>query len=300
MFESIQRGFGFLGQAVDMARKDGDLIKPSLYGLVVGVVVAVVCAVPMIGASLLLNDNSNLGQIVLFIVGAFSAFAQYAVAYIFSGMTAYLVYGYLAEGDGRMDKAWDIVRRDWLDILSLAAASTVVKIIENMLRGRGRNRNPVGGVVANLIETVWTTATYFILPAMVIEDLSLPQALKRATYIVKNNLLVVAVGVIGVSTVIGLIAFALVVLAVVLAFGIFAVFANTGQVGVFIGIGLAVLVAGTLIALVSALSSYVTTAYYTCLFIWARGVEQAVAHGQSAQSVSAPAPVAAVLAGAIG
>lgn len=299
MFESIQRGFGFLGQAVAMARKDGDLIKPSLYGLVVGTLVAVICAVPMIGASLLLNDNSNLGQIVLFVLGAFAAFAQYAVAYIFSGMTAYLVYGYLAEGDGRMDKAWDIVRRDWLDILSLAAASTVVKIVENMLRGRGRNRNPVGGVVANLLETVWTTATYFILPAMVIEDLSLPQALKRATYIIKNNLLVVAVGVIGVSTVIGLIAFGLVVLAVVLAFGIFALFANTGQVGVFIGIGLAVLVAGTLIALISALSSYVTTAYYTCLFIWARGVEQAVAHGQSAQSVPAPAPVAVVLGGAV-
>lgn len=299
MFESIQRGFSFLGQAVAMARKDGDLIKPSLYGLVVGTVVAVICAVPMIGASLLLNDNSNLGQIVLFVLGVLSAFAQYAVAYIFSGMTAYLVYGYLAEGDGRMDKAWDIVRRDWLDILSLAAASTVVKIIENTLRGRGRNRNPVGGVIANLLETVWTTATYFILPAMVIEDLNLPQALKRATYIVKNNLLVVAVGVIGVSSVIGLIAFGLVVLAVVLAFGIFALFANTGQVGVFIGIGLAVLVAGVLIALISALSSYVTTAYYTCLFIWARGVEQAVAHGQSAQSVPAPAPVAAVLGGAI-
>lgn len=299
MFESIQRGFGFLGQAVAMARKDGDLIKPSLYGLVVGTLVAVICAVPMIGAWLLFNDNSNLGQIVLLVVGGVSAFAQYAVAYIFSGMTAYLVYGYLAEGDGRMDKAWDIVRRDWLDILSLAAASTVVKIIENTLRGRGRNRNPVGGLVANLLETVWTTATYFILPAMVIEDLNLPQALKRATYIVKNNLLVVAVGVIGVSGVIGLIAFGLVVLALVLAFGIFALFANTGSVGVLIGIGLAVLVAGVLMAMISALSSYVTTAYYTCLFIWARGVEQAVTHGQSAQSVPAPAPVAAVLGGAI-
>lgn len=298
MFESIQRGFSFLGQAVAMARKDGDLIKPSLYGLGVGIVVAVICAVPMIGAALLLNGESGLGQTVLFVLGALSAFAQYAVAYIFSGMTAYLVYGYLAEGDGRMDKAWDIVRRDWLDILSLAAASTFVKIVENMLRGRGRNRNPVGGAVANLLDTVWTTATYFILPAMVIEDLSLPQALKRATYIVKNNLLVVAVGVIGVSSVIGLLAFALVVVAVLLAIGLAALFAQSGTTGLLIGIGLAVLVAGTLIALISALSSYVTTAYYTCLFIWARGVEQAVTRGQSAQSVPAPAPVAAVLAGA--
>ena len=299
MFESIRRGFSFLGQAVDMARKDGDLIKPSIYGLMVGIIVAVICAVPIIGASLLLNTDSGPGQIVLFVLGALSAFAQYAVAYIFSGMTAYLVYGYLAEGDGRMDKAWDIVRRDWLDILSLAAASTVVKIVENLLRGRGRNRNLVGGAVAGLIETVWTTATYFILPAMVIEDLNLQQALKRATYIIKNNLLVVAVGVIGVSNVIGLIAFGLVIVALFLAFGIVALFANAGQTGLFIGIGLAVLVAGALIAFIAALSSYVTTAYYTCLFIWARGVEQAVTQGRSIESVPAPAPVAAVLAGAV-
>jgi len=296
MFQSISRGFGFLGQALDMARKDGDLIKPSLYGMVVGAIVSLVGAIPFIAVAVL-SGGTDIGNFVLFVLGAILIFAQYAVAYIFSGMTAYLVYGFVAEGDGRMDKAWEVVQRDWLDILSLAAASTVVKLVENALRGRGNRRNLLGGVLAGLLERVWTTATYFILPIMVIEDLSLFPAVKRATEIVKKNLLLVAVTEIGVSGVVGLVGFILIVIAVGIGVGIFAAFSALGSTGAIIGAGAAVLVAGTLIALVSAFSSYVTTAYHTCMFLWARDAERAVEAGQSLQSVRAPAPVAAVLAG---
>jgi len=296
MFQSISRGFGFLGQAMDMARKDGDLIKPSLYGMVVGAIVSLVGAIPFIAVAVL-SGGTDIGNFVLFVLGAILIFAQYAVAYIFSGMTAYLVYGFVAEGDGRMDKAWEVVQRDWLDVLSLAAASTVVKLVENALRGRGNRRNLLGGVLAGLLERVWTTATYFILPIMVIEDLSLFPAVKRATEIVKKNLLLVAVTEIGVSGVVGLVGFVLVVVAIAIGVGIFFAFSALGSTGAIIGAGAAVLVAGTLIALVSAFSSYVTTAYHTCMFLWARDAERAVEAGQSLQSVRAPAPVAAVLAG---
>ena len=296
MFQSISRGFGFLGQAMDMARKDGDLIKPSLYGMVVGAIVSLVGAIPIIAVAVL-SGGTDIGNFALLVLGAILIFAQYAVAYIFSGMTAYLVYGFVAEGDGRMDKAWEVVQRDWLDILSLAAASTVVKLVENALRGRGNRRNLLGGMLAGLLERVWTTATYFILPIMVIEDLSLFPAVKRATEIVKKNLLLVAVTEIGVSGVVGLVGFILVVIAVGIGVGIFAAFSALGSTGAIIGAGAAVLVAGTLIALVSAFSSYVTTAYHTCMFLWARDAERAVEAGQSLQSVRVPAPVAAVLAG---
>jgi len=296
MFQSISRGFGFLGQAMDMARKDGDLIKPSLYGMVVGAIVSLVGAIPIIAIAVL-SGGTDIGNFALFVLGAILIFAQYAVAYIFSGMTAYLVYGFVAEGDGRMDKAWEVVQRDWLDIFSLAAASTVVKLVENALRGRGRGRNPIGGMIAGLLERVWTSATYFILPIMIIEDLSLFPAVKRATEIVKKNLLLVAVTEIGVSGVVGLVGFILVVIAVGIGVGIFAAFSALGSTGAIIGAGAAVLVAGILTALVSAFSSYVTTAYHTCMFLWARDAERAVEAGQSLQSVRAPAPVAAVLAG---
>ncbi len=295
MFDSIKRGFGFLGQALDMARQDGDLIKPSLYGLVVGAVASLIGAVPIVIAALLVG-GSDLGNVVVGALGAGLIFVQYAIAYIFSGMTAYLVYGFLAEGDGRMDRAWEIVRRDWLDILSLAAASTLVKIVEGFVRGRGRSRNPLRETLANLLEGVWTSATYFILPAMIIEDLNLPQALKRATEIIRKNLLLVAVTEIGVSGVVGLVGGLLGVVAVLLGVGLFLAFAAAGEPTLMLAGGVAaVLTAGTLLAVISAASSYVTTAYHTCMFLWARDAERAVAHGASAQSVRAPEPVAAVL-----
>jgi hypothetical protein len=206
-----------------------------------------------------------------------------------------LIHGYLTQGDGRLGEAWAIVRRDALDIASLAAASTVVALITGALRGgnrRGRGAGLGGSLVAGLIDTVWTTATYFVLPAMVIEDLNLPQALKRATYIIKNNLLLVGVTEVGVGTVVGLASFLLVMVALVIAGGLFYVLLN---VNLILAIVAAVLVAGPAIALITAFASYVNTAYHTCLFIWARNAEQAQVHGQSLQTAAIPGPLAAVL-----
>jgi hypothetical protein len=44
----------------------------------------------------------------------------------------------------------------------------------------------------------------------------------------------------------------------------------------------------------SVFSTYTSTAYHTCLYIWARDVETAKAQGNSVQ-VRAPAPLAAAL-----
>ena len=102
---------------------------------------------------------------------------------------------------------------------------------------------------------------------------------------------------IGVGGVMGLLGFVLVVVALSIGGGIFFGFSTLGDTGLIIGGGAAVLVTGTLLALISAANSYVMTAYHTCLFLWAREAEKAVAAGQNVQSVAAPAPVAAVLAG---
>jgi hypothetical protein len=292
MFTSIQRGFGFLGQAIDLARKDSDLLKPSFYGLLVSALAALIGAAPLIVVALLAGDTQP-GKISLYVLGALLIFVQYTIAYVFSGMTAFLVYEYLTEGDGRMDQAWAIVRRDGLDLVSLAAASTAVKLLENALRGSGSRRNAGGSLAAGIINTVWTTATYFVLPAMVIEDLSLPQALKRATYIVKNNFMLVAVTEIGVSTVVGLAGFLLGLVAVALGVAVFLAMVNISLV---VAVVAGVLIAGLPLALITALTSYVTTAYHTCLFLWAREAEKAVSQGQSAQAARVPAPLAAVLA----
>ncbi len=296
--QSFSRGWSFLREAWQMAFKDRDLIKPSIYSLFVGLIVSVIFLIPIIGAAFIFGDATVVGRVVMFVFGALLVFAQYSVGYIFSAMTIYLVYGYLAEGDGVMSKAWDVVRREWLNILSLAAASTAVNLLKSAIRGKGRS----GGrnVLAGLLGTVWTEAAFLILPAMVIENINLKNALQRAGHIIKNNLLLVGISTVGVRAVNGLIGFLLGAVGIALGFG-----AGLGIIsltnsstlatfGLVSGIGLGVILAGIFIMVATVVTGYTNTAYHTCLYLWARDVEKAQASGSGAQ-IQAPAPLAAVL-----
>ena len=295
--ESFSRGWSFLKQAWQMAGKDRDLIKPSIMALFAGFALSIVFIPLMVGAGFLTGgENSLIGQVALFVVGAVMIFVQYTVGYIFSAMTVYLIYGYLAEGDGVMSKAGAVVKRDFLDLMSLAAASTAVSLVRNAVRGKGRS----GGrnMLAGLIDTVWTEAAFLILPAMVIEDINLKDALKRVGTIIKNNLLLVGISTVGVKAVNGLIGFLLGITGIGLGLGIgYGIIAVTGVenvIGLVGGIGLGVLVASVFIMVATVITSYTATAYHTCLYLWARDVEKSRAAGSSAQ-VEAPAPLAAVL-----
>lgn len=296
--ESFSRGWSFLKQAWSMAFKDKDLLKPSIYALVAGMIVSVIGVIPIAIVAFLFS-GSQFGNIVMGVLGAVMIFVQFVVTYVFSGMTAYLIFGYLSEGDGRMDKAWAIVRRDFFDILTLAAASTVVNLLKN-----AANRNRRGGLAsglirgaANLLEVLWTEASYLILPAMVIDDLNLKDGMQRVLNITRQNLLLIGISTVGVRWVTGLIGFLLGFggFVVALAIGGGAVYAAGGFNFVSIAaIAIAAFIFFMFVVVASVISSYTSIAYHTCLYIWARDVEKAQAAGQSFQ-VAAPAPLAAVL-----
>lgn len=298
--QSLSRGWSFLQQAWSMAFKDKDLIQPSIYALIVGFVISVFGLIPLIGAALLFGGNGFIGQIAMVVVGAVLIFVHYVISYIFSGMTVYLIYGYLAEGDGRMDKAWARVQRELWHIISLAAVSTVVNVLTNQMR-KGRNRRGgaglIGGLLGGLLETVWTEASYLILPAMMIEDANLGTGVKRATQIAKDNLLLIGVSTVGVRWITGAISFVLGAIGLAIGFGVgFGLISlfNASTAALVIGIGLGAMIFFVFAMVASVISSYTMTAYNTCLFLWARDVEKARAQGQQVQ-IPAPAPLAAAL-----
>ena len=292
--QSFSRGWNFLLQAWKMAMADKDLLKPSLYALVVGFIVSLIGIIPIAISALVLGTDSLASQIIMGLFGILLVFAQYSVTYIFSAMTVKLIYDYLTNGDGRMDQAWAMVQREWLNILSLAAASTLVNIIKNAIRGNGKSRNFIGEAIAGLIDTVWTEATYLVLPIMVIEDANLKDGLKRATFIVKNNLLLVGISTVGVRWVTGLIGFVCVVIGLGLGFGIafpIITIAGSSVILVVVAVILGVLVASVFFMAANLIGSYTSTAYHTCLYLWARNTEQAGAQAPA----SIPAPLASVL-----
>jgi len=297
--ESFARGWSFLKQAWQMAFKDKDLIKPSIYALIVGTVVSIVGAIPMIVVAFLLGDAGRVGQFVLAAMGAVLVFLNFVVSYVFSGMTAYLIYEYLTEGNGRMSTAWSIVRRDFLDLVTLAAISTGVNLLKNAAKNRRRGGLAAGliSAAAGLLEVLWTEAAFLILPAMVIEDMNLSKAAQRVAQIVRNNLLLIGISTVGVRAVTGLLGFLLSAAGAVLGFGLgYALISllGTGVLGLVVGIGLGILIFLTFTMVASVIGTYTSTAYHTCLYLWARNVEVAQTAGQSIQ-VAAPAPLAAVL-----
>ncbi len=301
--QAFSRGWSFLKQAWGMAFKDRDLLKPSIYALVVGMVVSVIGIIPIVGVALLLGD-SQVGQIIIGIMGLLLLFVQYAITYIFSAMTVYLIYGYLAEGDGRMDHAWAIVRRDFFDILTLALVSTLVTWLRNATRNNRGRKNLFAGIatgvlraVGGVLEALWLETSYLVLPAMVVDDLNLKNGLQRIWNITKQNLLLIGISFIGVRWVTGLIGFVLGFggIVIALAIGGGAVY-FTGEFGVIsiLAIALGAFIFFALVMIASVVNSYTTTAYHTCLYLWAREAEKAQVAGRDIH-VAAPAPLAAVL-----
>jgi hypothetical protein len=297
--QSFSRGWSFLKQAWSMAFKDKDLLKPSIYALIAGMIVSVIGIIPLAGAYFIFGDQ-GMGGLILFVLGGVLVFAQFVVSYVFSAMTVYLIYGYLSEGDGRMDKAWAIVRRDFFDILTLAAASTAVSLLRSAAQ-RNRKNSVAASLMRSatgLLETLWTEAAYLILPAMVIDDLNLKDGLTRVANITKENLLLIGISTVGVRWVTGLIGFLFSALGFAIAFavGFGAVSASGGDATLsVIGIVIGALIFFPFVVVANIFSSYTSTAYHTCLYIWARDVEKAKAEGSSIR-VAAPAPLAAALA----
>jgi hypothetical protein len=299
--QSLSRGWSFMQQAWQMAFKDKDLIKPSIYALIAGFIVSIIGIIPLIGAAFLFGGSSSLvGQIAMVVVGAILIFVHYVVSYLFSGVTVYLIYGYLSEGDGRMDKAFAKVQREFWNIISLAAVSTVINMFTNRLRNSRSRRsgaNLVGGALGGLIETVWTEASYLILPAMMIEDANLATGIKRATQIAKSDWLLIGLSTVGVRWITGFISFVLGAIGLVfglgMGFGLISLF-NSSTIALIIGIGLGAMIFFVFVMVAGLISTYTMTAYNTCLFLWARDVEKAQAQGDPIQ-VAAPAPLAAAL-----
>ena len=281
MFENIFKGFSFIKESISLIAKDADVIKPSFYSILVGAFFTIFSVI------ILFFLQSGLQPGMMFYILAFLVLlGNYYISYFFTGMTAFLVYDYFKDGDATMSEAWAATKKNALPIFYLAIISAIVNIILGVLRGRARRgRNLAGGfsgMILDFIERAWTVATYFIIPAIVIEDRDLGGAVERATHIIKRNLLPIGVGEIAVSLVTGILS--------IIGF-IIAIFIGISLVNLTTPL-IAVVIAAVLIVVVIAFSMYITTAYHTCLFLWARNAEKA---GVPGSSIKPPAPIANAL-----
>jgi hypothetical protein len=279
-FGRLSLGWGFMGEAFSMAKQNRQLLRPSMYSVIVGIVYWMIWLGIFIGAKI--DFESTTGQVL----GAVSTFGSFTIFYFFMGMTVNMVDVHIKGGTPTLGEAYADAKQNFVAILFLALISTIVELLAKAAR---RNTRGGGGaaivlsIIAGIVESVWTMIAFLLLPAIIIEDASLGEALRRVRDISKGNILQIGIGEIGIRMVTNIIGFFVFLL--LFGFGYFSFGVLGGTVGTILG----VLVCGTVLCLYCAFASYLRMAYYTCLYVWAADL---LGNGPQAE---APLPLARVL-----
>ncbi len=281
-FASISRGWGFIKEAFGMAKENRALLKPSVYSVVVGIAYWMIWVVVFIAADV--DFESSGGKAM----GVLATFGSFAIFYFFMGMTVNMVDVHIKGGTPSLKEAFADAKQNFVAILFLAMISTIVELITKAVRKSSQESESAGAaivmrLIASVIESVWAMLAFLLLPAIIIEDASLGDALKRVRGISKGNYLQIGIGDVGVRLITNLIGFVV----MLLLFGVIYVSFDVmgGTAGTVIGVG----VGGTILCLYCAFASYLRMAYYTCLYIWAAGI------ADQGPQVQAPLPLARVL-----
>ena len=272
--ESWKKGWSFMGAAFGMARDNRKLLAPSLYQ----VLVSIVYWVAWIAALVAIQPSWSNGTWAA--VGGVATFGSFLIFYFFCGMTVNMIDVHLkggapSVGDGARDAG-----KNFVAIVFLALVSTVIEMFARAARD---NDSIVGKIIAGIVEAIWTTLAFLLLPAIIIEDAGFGQAMKRVRSLHKGNMLLIGIGEVGVRGVTGLISFLWLLLTIGVGYGVASVFTGWTALTIII------IVCGTMLSLLAAFTTYIRMAYYTCLYLWAADVEK------QGQSAPAPLPLAIAL-----
>ncbi len=279
----LHRGWIFLQQSMVMCTRDKDLLVPSalavitlgvFYGICYGILRLTGLWEP------LWNGDDGQSKWVWWVVAIPLALIAYIITYFYTGMTVNLIDTHLKGRDAKLGEAYLDSLHNLGALVQLAVLTTVVSMVSAAIRGKGRS--VLRRAASEVVEHAWQAATYLILPVIIIEDISLRNAMERAWQLHSKHLSDVVIAEIGVTLVNKVIGSVIILVAVVGAGGLYLLSPAL--------LPLAIVVAVAFISAAMVFTAYLRTAYYTCLYLWAAASEQAK------QPVAAPEPLAAAVA----
>lgn len=261
------RVFKFMGQVLAMGQSNPRLFAPLALNLAIAVPVNLVL---VIGLFLLGDANPS----IAWVFNAIGIIALYYTDYFCNGLAASMIFDQVTTGNATLTDGVKRTLRSAFGILVFATISGIFDLLSSYAQERD---DMIGRILLGIVRSVWTMATYVVMPSMVIEGLGFGDAFKRSKQLAENDPTGVGTGVIGMGLASYLIS--------VVGFGL-AQFAFTqlgGVPGLFIAL--------TFTNLVWALTGYLKITYFTCFYLWAR---ECSTRGQ-ANPQFAPAPLAAAL-----
>ena len=272
--ESYQKGWAFMKAAFGMARENKKLLAPSLYQVLAAIVYFA------IWITILIAWHPHLSNGAWAALGGVITFGSFLIFYFFCGITVVMIDEHLRGNPPSMAEGAKRTGGNFVAIVFLAIVSSIIDMFSRAARDES---SLVGGIISGIVEAIWTTLSFLLLPAIVIEKLGFGDAMKRVRALHKGNMLLIGIGEIGIRGVTGLIGLVWVLATFVVIYLAFTLLHGTAALVVGIGVG------GTMFAIYAAFSTYLRMAYYTCLYLWAVDVEK---HGAQAP---APLPLAIAL-----
>lgn len=274
MFASYFRVFGFMGQVLGMLKDNPMLLAPVALNLAIAVPVNIVFAIALAIAPMEYQGLVYMASML------FGLTALYFIDYFAGGLTASMVYDQVTTGKASIGPAFGRTLRASPGILVFAVVSGILDLLSHLASQR---EGIVGRMVLMVVRAIWTTATYVIMPALVVEQTGFFAAFKRSKQLMENDPTQVGVGFIGMGIVTSLLS----VVTLVPAYGVAHVLS-----GVHPSLGILAFFAMTNIFW--SVSGYLKAVYYTCFYLWAVECER----NHSASPELAPAPLRNVIGGA--
>jgi hypothetical protein len=267
-FGSISRAFAFMQQMMTLAFSNKALLKPILWNLII--------TTPLnIGVGIAMGFVSSRGG--FYGVLALGTALLYFTDYLCNAFTASLMFDYATTGEADMKRARARVTKALPGVMTFAAVSAILDVASTY----ARERNDVAAkILLRVLRAIWTTATYVIMPALVIEGVSFGTAFKRSKSLMDQDPTGVGAGIVAmylVSTVCSIVCYAL-------AYGAL-------RVGFLIHPAVGGILFFTFVNLYWSVSGWFKIAYSTCFYMWARECERT---GTTNQAL-APLPLRAAL-----
>lgn len=273
---SFFRVFGFMGQVLGMVKDNPKLLAPVVLNLAIAVPVNITLAIALFFVP------ADMQQGLGYLMSIVGLTMLYFIDYFAGGLTASMVYDQVTTGNAQLGPAFSRTLRASPGILIFAIVSAILDFLTQLASQRSGIWRIIGPIMLSIIRMVWTTATYVIMPALVVEGQGFFAALKRSKGLMENDPTQVGVGIVGM----GLVTWLLSAVTIVPAYMAMNILSGISPV-------LGILAFFTLTNLFWSVSGYLKAVYYTCFYLWA--VECERQHSASPQL--APAPLRNVIGG---
>jgi hypothetical protein len=261
-----------MGEVLGMVKTNPRLLTPLVINLGVAVPINIVVAV-IYG---LLSDKMGFLASIFLPVGLI---ILYFIDYFCNGLACSLIYDQVTTGDAQLGNATKRTLKAVPGIVVFATISGILDLITSYAQER---RDILGTILLGIVRSIWTTATYVVMPSMVIEGLGFFPAFKRSKELMENDPTQVGVGYIAIGFVTTVLGIATIGSAYFLS--------NLVSGVSFILSGI---VFFTMVNVYWSVSGYLRITYYTCFYLWA---SQCVV-AQRADPALAPAPLRNAMAG---